>query len=120
MSYTPKPKNLTHYFHTTTSHDTHTWQTSDVRPVGSSAGLSIAQRRLKEARRGTVGSYQQSVLANSAVSERRNIANHVRQERQKLDQRLQPQDEKGRVPSRPSVPQPRALPSAPLYRRPNF
>ncbi len=123
MGYTRKPKDITQFLSNVHAQDTHTWQTDEGGSAPTrSVGMSIAERRLKEARRTNVGSYQRSQIANIASSERQNIADHTRAQRQKLSARMMTADDREKD-NTVSLSRERGMPPAsapPLYQRRPF
>lgn len=127
--YTKKPKDMTKFLVNLTSQDTfHTWQSDDTARqarvgAANATGISIAERKLKEVRRGTVGSYQASHIANSAIQSKREITSFTRQEREKLNQRLEKNDTTQQsvgLTHQTSPLHERPVPTASLYRRPGI
>lgn len=123
MTFTPKPKNMSQFLQNTAAQDSHTWQTADsARPIVQSVGMSMAERRLKESRRQQIGSYERSNIANLANTQRRNIVEHTRSERQKISARMRSSEilsDNRRMPTSPQTP-PVAPPSPTLYQRRPF
>lgn len=123
MGYTRKPKDITQFLSSVHAQDTHTWQTGEGGgALTHSAGMSVADRRLREVRRTNVGSYQRSQIANIASSERQNIADHTRAQRQKISARMTTADDRQKY-NTASLSREKDLPPAhtpPLYRRRPF
>lgn len=127
--YTRKPKDMTKFLVNLTSTDTfHTWQSDDPMRqsrigVASGQGLSLTTRKLKEARRQTVGAYNTSQLANSATASKRDIASFTKQQRQKLTSRLEkdnPSYHQSQQNKLSTSLQERPIPTPSLYRRPGI
>ncbi len=89
--------------------------------MGSSAILSSAARKKRDANRRTIGEYQSSKVATVATTMRRDVAEFTQKERKKVVERLDKTTphSKTATPSA-SHPQPRPTPDASLYRRPSI
>lgn len=133
MTYTPQPKDMTKFLVGITSQDAlHTWEYADQTQravVGASAGagVSIAQRKLREQRRKTVGAYNTSQLANAATSQRGSISQFSQSERTKITKRMEKYSSED-IPlnaRKPSISErtplsARPIPDATLYQRRPF
>jgi len=121
--YTRKPKDMTKFLVGITSAQAlHTWQYADktrLAQMGSSASLTVAQRKKRDANRKTVGEYRTSKVATVATTMRRDVAEFTKAERAKLNTRTE-RDNPASLPSASVQPSPkeRPMPDASLYRRP--
>ncbi len=101
----------------------HTWQYADktrLSQMGSTASLSLAQRKEREANRKTVGTYHTSKVATVATTMRGDVARFTKKERAKIDSRI----DRMKSEHTPQLPTPQArerpMPDAGVYRRPNL
>jgi hypothetical protein len=122
--YTRKPKNITKFFlgGTSSAQTLHTWEYADKSRqsrIGSSAILSDAARKRREANRKTIGEYRTSHTATVATKMRRDISEFTRAEHQKITKRLAKTNPEPTAPLNPPAhSKPRPTPDASLYRRP--
>lgn len=121
--YTPKPKDMTKFLVGITSAQAlHTWEYADknrLNQIGSSAILSSAARKKREANRKTIGEYRSSALASMPTKMRRDVTEFSQNERQKIITRREQAGPAKAAKAESSVPPERPLkPDASLYRRP--
>ena len=121
--YTRKPKDMTKFLvGINAAQALHTWQYADktrLAQMGSSASLTIAQRKKRDANRKTVGEYRISKVATVANTMRRDVAEFTKGERAKLNTRVERNNSASKLPVPPAPPsKERPRSDASLYRRP--
>ncbi len=123
--YTRKPKNMTKFLvNITSAQALHTWEYADktrLTQMGSSAILSMSERKKRDANRKVVGQYRTSKVATVATTMRRDVAEFTKNERTKLNARIERSNPHSQTSGpKLSPPKGRPIPDPGVYRRPNL